>query len=399
MKLGAFGFLLSSLVFAGCQAVSTPAETEETTQIVVDQPPAQEADGPPPPPSFSKAMENNLPQGVVEGAALVSPLPQQISDGQFDAASAYVGEMDSFSFLVWHDSALRHSEYFAPHTKDLRPETASMHKSVLSLLYGRAIALGMIGGENDPIKLYIPEWSDDPRGDITIKNLLQMSSGFEPLSYVGGPESEVMQFFAGKDVRATVLASELTGTPGDGFHYQNTVSQLLGLILENATEQPYETFLSQQLWVPLGADTAYVWYNEETGFPRTYSALLATAEDWMRVGLLVKNGGKVGDRQLVPEPYIEAMLTPSDSNSNYGYQIWFETEYSSPRHYNDAKTGFSVAQSEPFAVDDMVYFDGFGGQRVYISESLDLVIVRTGEVRPDWDDSKLPNLVIAALGN
>lgn len=53
--------------------------------------------------------------------------------------------------------------------------------------------------------------------------------------------------------------------------------------------------------------------------------------------------------------------------------------------------------SEPFLVDDMIYLDGFGGQRVYISRSLDLVIVRMGESRPDWDDTKLPNLVIEAL--
>ena len=68
-------------------------------------------------------------------------------------------------------------------------------------------------------------------------------------------------------------------------------------------------------------------------------------------------------------------------------------------YYNDLKLGIGVPVSEPFNADDMIYFDGFGGQRVYISKSQDLVIVRTGDTRMDWDDSALPNMVIESLKN
>jgi len=56
-----------------------------------------------------------------------------------------------------------------------------------------------------------------------------------------------------------------------------------------------------------------------------------------------------------------------------------------------------VIHSEPFAAPDVIYFDGFGGQRVYIVPSRRLVIVRTGDIAPDWDDAKLPNLLIRGL--
>lgn len=64
---------------------------------------------------------------------------------------------------------------------------------------------------------------------------------------------------------------------------------------------------------------------------------------------------------------------------------------------NDEESEFAVTASEPFSAPDLAYFDGFGGQRVYINRGLDLVIVRTGNARMDWDDAKLPNLTISAL--
>lgn len=91
------------------------------------------------------------------------------------------------------------------------------------------------------------------------------------------------------------------------------------------------------------------------------------------------------------------MTRASRTNANYGWQIWRGHTFERKRYYNDAKTGFEVLASAPFKLDDILYFDGFGGQRVYISKSEDLVIVRTGDVKMDWDDSALPNLVVDAL--
>ena len=66
------------------------------------------------------------------------------------------------------------------------------------------------------------------------------------------------------------------------------------------------------------------------------------------------------------------------------------------RAYN-SKASLRAYHSEPFAADDVTYFDGFGGQRVYIIPSADMVIVRTGALATDWDDARLPNLLLAGL--
>jgi hypothetical protein len=65
------------------------------------------------------------------------------------------------------------------------------------------------------------------------------------------------------------------------------------------------------------------------------------------------------------------------------------------RKYND-KT-ITAYHSAPFAAPDMIYIDGFGGQRVYIVPSQDLIIVRTGLAQQNWDDAKLPNAVLAGV--
>ena len=189
----------------------------------------------------------------------------------------------------------------------------------------------------------------------------------------------------------------LKHSPGDVFNYANVNTQMLAHIIETASGVTYHEFLSEHIWKPIGADSAFVWLNEPDGFARTYSSLFATAQDWMKVGLLIKNLGRFNDTQVVSEEFVSRLVSPTATNSNYGWQVWLGSEYEPMRYYSETKTGAGVAAGEPFEVDDLVYLDGFGGQRVYISRSLDLVIVRTGDVAMDWDDSALPNAVISAL--
>ncbi|MEO0607882.1 MAG: serine hydrolase domain-containing protein [Pseudomonadota bacterium] len=397
----------SALLFglAACTSLEpsetpTPADADAETTATLEtaDAPAEAVTAPPPgPPSFSTAILRNLPSGIVAGAETPRTFTQTETLTDFSAASDYAEAMQSFAFLVWHDGALKYAEYFAPHNETLRPESASMHKSVAALVIGAAIDAGYISGTDAEIGTYITEWAEDPRGDITIEQLLTMSSGLKPLSSDGGMQSDSMRFMRGENARETLLNLELSNAPGSVFHYAGTVNQLLGLIIERTSGQPYEQVLSDRIWAPIGAGDALVWHNEPDGFARTHTGLLAVAEDWLKIGLLVKDLGALGDDQIVSADFVAAMTSPSSANPNYGYQTWLGTTFEAQRYYNDAKQGFAILASEPFLVDDMIYFDGFGGQRVYISRSLDLVIVRSGEIRFDWDDTKLPNLVITAL--
>ena len=340
--------------------------------------------------------------GLVEGAP--APLPETATstianpEAVFADALAYARETESYALLIWHDGALVLEHYFPGYDADVRAEPASMHKSVLGLVTAKAIEEGLIESPDTPIGTYIREWANDPRGEITVEQLLTMSSGLEPLSYVGGDNAPARQFMAGKlDARATILDLQFEAADAQHFHYINTVSQLLLLVVENATGTGYADYLSEKIWQPIGASDAQVYNFEDGGFPRGYASFLARPVDWLRLGLLVKDDGRFGGQQVIDADLVRELKSPSQYNPDYGWQIWRGETWDEQRFYNDEDAGFAVTHSAPFAVDDLVYFDGFGGQRVYTSQSEDLVIVRLGNTSTVWDDAQLPNRVIGAL--
>jgi len=360
------------------------------------------------PPPFSAAMQHYQPLGKVAGKPGVAFKAASDNDNpELAAAIELADAANSYALLVWHNGELKLEKYFSDFDKGLRPETASMHKSVMSLLFLAAQDDGHIKSLDEPIGQYIEQLNGKQEGNIPIRALLTMSSGLMPLSKEGGEQSPRIKFFTdGKNARSTLLAMKSEVAPYSRFLYANTNSQLLCMVLEAAVGQPYAEYLSERLWQKIGADDAYVWHYEsggqntvrtQSGFPRTYASLLARPRDWLRLGLLIKNDGVSQGRKVISKASMSAFSESSKTNINYGLHVWLGRSYQPKRFYNDDETGPSFVSKEPFRVDDMIYFDGIGGQRVYISKKSDLVIVRVGDLRFDWDDTALPNLVIDAI--
>jgi CubicO group peptidase (beta-lactamase class C family) len=355
---------------------------------------------PPSPRDFAYAMEKRKPLQVIKGGA-DTPVCVAKTAGdtkRFAAAVDFAESTGSYSLVIWQGGSCQLEKYFPPFDRETRPESASMHKSVVALLVAAAIADGYISGPDARTGDYLEEWAGDPRGDITVRQLLTMSSGLNPHSMEGGAESPAMRYVMNpKDARAETLEVQSGDVPGTVFNYLPLNTQLLLMVLESATGMHYVDYASKRLWQPLDAADSYVWMYTQPSMPRAYMSLLAPARNWLKVGLLIKDYGRYGDQQLIPRELIEQATSPSRNNPNYGWQIWLGTHYLPRRFYYSNESGPFVAMSEPFHVDDMIFFDGHGGQRVYISRSRDLVIVRQGDIRPDWDDARLPNLVLEAL--
>jgi CubicO group peptidase (beta-lactamase class C family) len=362
---------------------------------------------PPSPRDFAYAMEKREPLQVIKGgsdtpvcvpAADLADDPSTAFPAQFAEVVSFAESTGSYSLIVWKDGSCQLEKYFPPFDRDTRPESASMHKSIVALLVAAAIGDGSISGPDARAGDHLPEWANDPRGDITLRQLLTMSSGLQSLSMEGGPESPGMRYIMNPDdARAATLGLLAGDEPGTVFNYLGANTQLLLMILESATGMKYVDYASTRLWQPLEAADSYVWMYVQPPMPRAYMSLLAPARNWLKAGLLIKDYGRYGGQQIISRELIEQATSPSRNNENYAWQMWLGTSYHSQRFYFQGETGPSVKMSEPFLVDDMIFFDGHGGQRVYISRSKDLVIVRQGDIRPDWDDARLPNLVIEAI--
>jgi len=319
-----------------------------------------------------------------------------IDQEAIDQALEYGATTNSHALLIYHQGHLVLEHYYPEYDAQTYTATASMHKSVLAMLIGIAIEQGHIQSVSEPAANYISEWAYDERKEITIEQLLTQTSGIDFPTFSFNPTGGVFKFFLGDDITSVTLSEPEWATPGSQFDYNNVGPQTLGILLERATGQKYADYLEQNLWLKIGVDPATVQVDKKGGMARTFCCLNATARSWLKIGLLHLNKGQLNGEQIVPEEWMYATVVPGEHEANYGYLTWLGTEYKKQQRYN-RKGSTSVYHSEPYLMDDLIYFDGFGGQRVYVIPSEDLVIVRTGDVSMDWDDALLPNSIFRGI--
>ncbi len=332
------------------------------------------------------------PIEVAAGAPGTQPLAiagagdATISAGALASAQAYSDSFGGHALLVWQGGRLRYERYGPGISADTRFETFSMHKSVLGLVYGAALRDGVIHSLDDKASDYLAEWRGDPRGSITLRQLLTMESG--------------LALGHGDDQAAVALAQTQDVPPGSRFEYNNANPEIAGVILDRALRKAgkgdYAAYLSQVLLKPLGAGDAHLWLDHVGGEPRFYAYLEMRARDWLRVGILIDRQGRFGGAQVLPAAWIRTQTSPSALNPNYGILTWIGSPWRRVRLYGP-RTPMKVQHAAPYLAPDLVFFDGFGGQRVYVVPSLDLVIARIGEPSFDFDDSVIPNTLIAGL--
>ena len=316
-----------------------------------------------------------------------------ISDESIQSAIEYSQATGSHALLIYHKEALVLEHYFPGYSKQHLTSTASMHKSVLALLIGIAIDQGFIKSVDQPASDFLREWASDQRNKITIRQMLQQSSGIDYPEFSFHPLGEWNEMVVGDNVLKITLNQAAEKQPGTEFAYNGINPQNLGLLLQRATGQRYSSYLSEHLWQYIAEEDSYVILDSEINkMPRMFCCLDAIAKDWLRVGILILNKGILNEKRIVSESWVEQMTSSSQLNPNYGYLTWLGMEHQERRIYNikSTATGF---HSEPYIDKDVIYFDGFGGQRVYIIPSQELVIVRTGAIKMDWDDAKLPNII------
>ena len=346
------------------------------------------------------------PTATVEGGfreelASVNPIDRVLSAGAIAELTDYAEKVESYSLIVHHGDGIQFEKYWGEFGPDDVTETYSMAKSVLGLMFGFAVEDGFIGSIDDPVTRYVSEWEGTDKEGMTIRHALQMASGLEhfrfDFSFLQNPYHKGIRLFIGSGMENALLRFDLTAAPGTEFNYNSANSQLLMLILQRATGRAYAGYVSEKLWRPLGARPATLWMDRDGGMPKGYAFFQARPRDWLRIGLAIRNDGVVDGRQVVPAEWLALMTTPSPTNPKYGLQTWIGSPHVTERFYN-RNTPFGVRQEEPFLANDVVFFDGGGGQRVYVIPSADLVVVRTGMASPDWDDGVIPNIILRDLG-
>ena len=337
-----------------------------------------------------------IPEKIISGRGIpIGTILEEslISQDALNKSINFAKENDSHALLVFHQDNLELEYYFEGYSKNHNSSTASMHKTVLAILIGIAIDQGYIKDVDVFASTYITEWANDDRKNITIRQMLQQVSGIDFPTFSFHPLSDWNQLVVGDQITQSTINQMSVQLPDREFAYNGVNPQILGLLLERSTGLRYSKYLSENLWGEIAEDDAFIFLDSEvTKMPRIFCCLDATARDWLRVGLLILNKGTVNNQRIVSNKWIDQMTTPSTLNPNYGYLTWLGTDHKERRVYN-RKSSATAFHKEPFIDNDVIYLDGFGGQRVYIVPSKKLVIVRTGAIQMEWDDSFLVNTI------
>lgn len=194
-------------------------------------------------------------------------------------------------------------------------ELMSATKSVVALGIGQLVGDGRIESLDQPVSDFYPEWKQGRKRDITVRMLLDHTSGLQNV-----PRAPV-EIYPAPDVVQLALAAELDSAPGEAFSYNNKAVNLLAGIIAKATGQPMDGFFRDGLFAALDI-TPGPWEKDAAGNPHAMSGLPLSARDAAKIGRLVLDRGRVRDGQPVPAAFIDTMLAPSARTAEAGLLWW-----------------------------------------------------------------------------
>ncbi len=326
------------------------------------------------------------------------PGETSIPSATLEAMESWAKDRKSNVLIVIHKGKVQLERYWNGTAPEDALNGRAITRSVTPMVLGIAVQSGAVSLE-DPIGQHILEWSEDRRGEITVRQLAQNVSGLEvaprmPIDQVEG-NKDLCLVYCGDVVRAA-LAYDYANAPGTKFEVAQENMQLLALVIERATGTPIQQLLSHHIWQPIGASNATFQLDRPGGTARTMCCMRATARDWTRLGVLLANDGRWRGKQIVPQSWIETMATPSARNPNFGLGLWLGSPYVEKRGYFEDQPGV-IPQSEPFLADDVRIMEGGGFRIVHAVPSQELIIFRHGPFVDNWDTAFLVNTAIRGL--
>ena len=340
----------------------------------------------PPPPPAEHALVSSPTAPGVDAVKL-----QTAVDGAF-AEPDPARLRRTRALVVLHQGRLI-AERYAPGFSAEMPLTGwSMTKSVSAALVGVLVKEGRLTLDSSVLA---PEWrgDGDPRAQITLDQLLRMSSGLHFDETYADPLSDVaIMLFARPDAADFAARKPLDSVPGTRWQYSSGTSAILARVLREgvaATAEDYLQFPRRALFDRLGMRTALI-EPDAGGMLATSSFMCASAHDWARFGQLLLQDGVWHGERLLPAGWVRYMtsVTPGSPRHDFGAHLWVKV----PEPFN------SPASPPPTLPADTFHAVGHEGQFVSVVPSHRLVVVRLGLTRPEsaWDhESFLARLVEA----
>lgn len=269
---------------------------------------------------------------VIPASGTPSPLPPGPPLKLDVDVDAFMAGQRSAALLVLHDGKLRLERYGLGFDSAGRWTSFSVAKSITSTLVGAAIRDGYIKSMDDKVSQYIPQMKGSAYDEVSIRQLLTMTSGVKWNEDYADPNADVAKFNNHKPEEGVdALVSYMRKLPrevpaGTRWHYSTGETNLVGILLTQATKKPLADYLSEKIWMPVGMEQQATWILSKTGQEISGCCIQAASRDFLRLGQFILNGATVKGQSIVPDGWLlEATTarTPIDKpERGYGYQWW-----------------------------------------------------------------------------
>ena len=284
---------------------------------------------------------------------------------------------DTSAFLVIKDGQVLYERYAHGDRRDSLHTSFSVAKSFTSALIGIALGEGKIASLDDPVRKYLPELRNQSFDGVTVRHILQMSSGLRFNENYTDPKSDINRMVGmvpPLSYLEYINTLEREHEPGTYNHYASINTQLLGILLSRVTGESLTDYMTRKLWHPVGMEHKGLWTLDPDGNELAMGGLAASARDYARLGLLYLNEGKRGEQTILPPGWAKESVTPnqphlmpgenpgSSNTAGYMYQWW------TPREWD----GDFLAR-------------GIWGQNIYVHPANRVVIVKLAADQKNFD--------------
>jgi len=269
---------------------------------------------------------------IVPAGKNVYPLPKGAPLDVGIDVDAYMKDQRNAGLVIIQDGKIRLEKYGLDFSGDGRWTSFSVAKSFTSTLVGAAIKDGYIKNIDDKVSDYIPDLKGSVYDDVTIKQLLTMTSGVKWNEDYADPKSDVALFNAykaepGVDVTVSYMRKlKREVPPGTKWVYKTGETNLIGVLVSSATKKNLSNYLAEKIWRPFGMEQDASWLLGSTGHEISGCCMQASTRDFARFGLFMLGGGKAEGKSVLPDGWIAAATTKQadigDAEFGYGYQWW-----------------------------------------------------------------------------
>ena len=290
---------------------------------------------------------------------------------------AHMAKQRNAGLVIVHDGKVRIEKYALGYGAAGRWTSFSVAKSFTSTLVGAAVKDGYIKSLDDKVTVYIPGLRGSAYDDVSVRQLLTMTSGVKWNEDYTDPKSDVAQFglqqpVAGEDITVSYMKTLPRDVPaGSKWLYSTGETNLIGVLVSSATGKTLSAYLSEKLWKPFGMEQDAFWMLGATRHEISGCCISASLRDYARLGQFVLNGGVANGVRIVPDDWFAAATTKQADigvpGRGYGYQWWTNDD------------GSFAAQ-------------GIFGQGIFIDPKRKLVIASNG----NWPTATDPEGVGAA---